>query len=183
MEIDTIEHLTVATTAAAENEAAKSARASELAAAKAALEAEKARRAEELDAMWEDIWADRDARADEIERRQREIDAYGQDEEEPYIPEAGEYTGLDAELGGIGEDVAAIRKSVNAADEDLKSLVDVAERRYINRINLTSQAPVIQITGQNTGRTAQDRQALADAIQQILLEQWASGSVRSTATP
>lgn len=73
-----------------------------------------------------------------------------------------------------------IDKSVSMSDEDIKALVDVAERRYVNNINLTSQTPVINVNGANTGRTAQDRRALADAIEQILLEQWASGSVRST---
>lgn len=74
-----------------------------------------------------------------------------------------------------------IEKSIDATQEDIKSLVDVAERRYVNNINLTAQTPVINVNGQNTGRTAADRQNLANAIRDVLLEQMSSGSSRSTA--
>ena len=90
------------------------------------------------------------------------------------------YDEIAGTLGDISGSVKGIEKSVNMSDEDIKALVDVAERRYVNQVNLTSQTPVITVNGANTGRTAQDRRALADAIEQILLEQWASGSVRST---
>ena len=90
------------------------------------------------------------------------------------------YDEIAGTLGDISGSVENIDKSVSMSDEDIKALVDVAERRYVNNINLTSQTPVINVNGANTGRTAQDRRALADAIEQILLEQWASGSVRST---
>lgn len=85
-------------------------------------------------------------------------------------------------LSSIADSVGSIEKSVDMSQEDLKSLVDVAERRYVNNINLTSQAPVIQITGQNTGNTAADRKNLADTIRDILVEQVASGSTINTAT-
>ena len=98
-------------------------------------------------------------------------------------------------VGGIGEyldDISQssastagsagnIEKSIDATQEDIKSLVDVAERRYVNQINLTAQTPVINVNGQNTGRTAADRQNLANAIRDVLLEQMSSGSSRSTA--
>ena len=67
------------------------------------------------------------------------------------------------------------------SDEDIKALVDIAERRHVNNINLTAQTPVINITGQNTGNTAADRQNLANTIRDILVEQVAAGSVISTA--
>ena len=90
------------------------------------------------------------------------------------------YDEIAGTLGDISGSVKNIDKTVSMSDEDIKALVDVAERRYVNQVNLTSQTPVITVNGANTGRTAQDRRALADAIEQILLEQWASGSVRST---
>lgn len=74
-----------------------------------------------------------------------------------------------------------IEKSIDATQEDIKSLVDVAERRYVNHINLTAQTPVINVNGQNTGRTAADRQNLANAIRDILAEQIASHANVSTA--
>lgn len=90
------------------------------------------------------------------------------------------FQGLNPEVEDIGSDVSAIKKSVAMSEEDIKSLVDMAERRYVNNINLTSQSPVIQIQGQNTGNTATDRKALADAIAKVLLEQSAAASVKST---
>ena len=90
------------------------------------------------------------------------------------------YDEIAGTLDDISGSVKNIDKTVSLSDEDIKALVDVAELRYVNNINLTSQAPVINVSGQNTGRTAQDRRALAEAIQRILLEESASGSVRST---
>ena len=43
-------------------------------------------------------------------------------------------------------------------------MVDIAERKSVNNINLTSQAPVITVQGQNTGNTEADRQSLADLL-------------------
>lgn len=88
-----------------------------------------------------------------------------------------------ANTGSTAASAKNIEKSVNMAKEDIKSLVDVAERRYVNRINLTAQTPVITVNGQNTGNTAADRQNLANAIRDILIEQMAAGSVRGAARP
>lgn len=85
------------------------------------------------------------------------------------------------DLDSIDASVGSIEKSVSAADEDIKSLVDLAERRYVAQVNLTSQTPVINVTGQNTGNTAADRKSLADALAEILVEQTAAGSTLSTA--
>ena len=93
------------------------------------------------------------------------------------------YDELSGPLGDIAGSVGSIEKSVKMSDEDIKSLVDVAERRYVNNVNLTAQTPVITVNGANTGRTAADRQSLANAIRDILIEQTASGSTRSTARP
>lgn len=90
--------------------------------------------------------------------------------------------GIGSSVGGsLGSDVSDIKKEVSMSEEDLKSLVDMAERQYVNNINLTAQTPVITVQGQNTGNTKEDRKALANAIRDILLEQAASASVRSTA--
>lgn len=86
-----------------------------------------------------------------------------------------------ASLGDIAGDVSSINKSATLANEDIKSLVDMAERRYVNNINLSTQAPVITVQGQNTGNSAADRRALADTIKTMLVEERASASLRSTA--
>lgn len=95
----------------------------------------------------------------------------------PYTPETPTYS----QVSGIAGSVKGIEKSVNMSDEDIRALVDVAERRYVNNVNLTAQTPVITINGANTGRTAADRQNLANAIRDILIEQVSAGSARTTA--
>ena len=60
-------------------------------------------------------------------------------------------------------------------------MVDMAERQYVNEINLTAQTPVINVNGQNTGNSKEDRKALANVIRDILVEQASSASFKSTA--
>lgn len=98
-------------------------------------------------------------------------------------PTTAAYTNIPTfdQISGIADSVEGIKKSVEMTDEDLQSLVDIAERRYVNNINLTSQAPVINVTGQNTGNTPADRQNLANALRDILVQQVAAGSVQTTA--
>ena len=93
------------------------------------------------------------------------------------------YDDIATQLSGIGGDVSSIKKSVDLSKEDIKSLVDVAERRYVKNINLTAQTPIVTVNGANTGRTAADRRDLANAIRDILLEQRAAGGVRATSLP
>lgn len=93
---------------------------------------------------------------------------------------SGLLEGINANTGATAGSAGAIEKSLGLAEEDLKSLVDVAEQRYVNRINLTSQTPVININGANTGNTQADRQRLADQLRDVLLEQMSAGSSRST---
>lgn len=87
------------------------------------------------------------------------------------------------EIKSIKSDTSAIRKAVILSKEDLKSLVDIAERRFINQVNLTTLRPIINVNGANTGRTEQDRLALANAIKEVLLEEVSSGSTVSTVIP
>ena len=90
------------------------------------------------------------------------------------------YDELLGDTNSIAGDVSSINKSVNMADEDLKNLVDMAERQYVNQINLTAQTPVVTINGANTGNTEEDRRKLGDTLRDIILEQAAAGSYRST---
>lgn len=83
-------------------------------------------------------------------------------------------SGIPGKLDQIGNDTAAIKRSVSLAEEDMKLLVDMAERQYVNNINLTAQTPVINVTGQNTGNTEMDRQYLANTIRDIIIEEAAS---------
>lgn len=85
-------------------------------------------------------------------------------------------SGINSALEDIGADTKAIRNSVALSEEDIRLLVDMATREYVNNINLTSQTPIINVNGQNTGDTEWDRQQLADTLKDILLEQSASGT-------
>jgi hypothetical protein len=86
-------------------------------------------------------------------------------------------------LGGIGASVANIEKEVAMSQEDIKHLADIAERRYVNHINLTTKSPVITVNGQNTGRMQDDANQLARMIAQVLMEQTSAGSTRSIVFP
>ena len=179
--IEAIQKTTFAATASAENEAAKANRNAALEEARQEVEQRTQDRADKLAQMW----ADRDAN-----HVARQIEIITKKMEPALTPDVGNLAGsgvpydeLSGQLGDIAGSVGSIEKSVKMSDEDIKSLVDVAERRYVNNVNLTAQTPVITVNGANTGRTAADRQSLANAIRDILIEQTASGSTRSTARP
>ncbi len=91
------------------------------------------------------------------------------------------YDQLSQNVAGIADSVKGIERSVDMSNEDIKSLVDIAERRYVNHINLTSKAPVLNIQGQNTGNTRRDFKNLEQILLNLLAEQTASGAVVSTA--
>ena len=178
--IDSIDKLTFASTAAAANEAAKASRADALAKAQAAVAKQEADRAANLNKMRSDAYSAHMQR--QVGIYNAKLDAAGTSGTSAGglygTPSFDEMAGT---LGDIGKDVNGIKKSVDLSNEDLKSLVDVATRRYVNNINLTSQTPVITINGQNTGRTKEDREALADAIALVLAEQIAAGAASTIA--
>ena len=180
--IDTIDKLNFASTAAAANEAAKASRADALAKAQAAVAKQEADRAANLNKMQSDAYSAHMQR--QVGIYNAKLDAAGTSGTSAGglydVPSFDEMAGT---LGDIGKDVNGIKKSVDLSNEDLKSLVDVATRRYVNNINLTSQTPVITINGQNTGRTKEDREALADALKLVLAEQWAAGATNAIAMP
>ena len=180
--IDAIDKLTFASTAAAANEAAKASRADALAKSQAAVAKQEADRAANLNRMRSDAYSAHMQR--QVGIYNAKLDAAGTSGTSAGglydVPAFDEMAGT---LGDIGKDVNGIKKSVDLSNEDLKSLVDVATRRYVNNINLTSQTPVITINGQNTGRTKEDREALADAIKLVLAEQWAAGATNAIAMP
>ena len=176
--ITPIEHVTFAADAALENEAAKASRNQRLDSLRQEVAQDAADRAQAL----EDMWAEREnshaARQAEIAARQAQTSEL---DEGNTLPDYTPYEGVPQDVKDIKSGVGGIQKTLNATAEDIKSLVDIAERRYINNINLNAPAPIITVQGANTGRTEADRQSMADAIRDILLEQVAAGAVRSTA--
>lgn len=91
------------------------------------------------------------------------------------------YDDIVGAIDDVGKDVKGIKKSVDLSKEDLKYMVDLTARRYVNNVNLTSQTPVITVNGQNTGNTEADREALARMLETVLLEQRAAGAARTIA--
>lgn len=89
------------------------------------------------------------------------------------IPQA---TSANELLGNIDKNTGKIAKTVDLSDEQIKMLVDVAERKYVNNVNLTSQTPMITVQGQNTGNTEKDAQNMADNLRDLLLDMMNAGS-------
>lgn len=156
-----LDHITIGTEAAIENKAAQATRNSELSNLKA------------------NVMANRLSRAVEISQRKAE-NAAGGSYNGGY---AATIDGIAGDVGDIKGSAASISKAVDMSKEDIKSLVDVATRQYVNKINFNSQTPIINVNGTNTGNTEADRKALADTIKDIIIEQAASSSYRPTAMP
>lgn len=89
------------------------------------------------------------------------------------IPQAADVKDL---LGNIDKNTGKIAKTVDLSDEQIKMLVDVAERKYVNNVNLTSQTPMITVQGQNTGNTEKDARNLADNLRDVLVDLMNAGS-------
>ena len=180
--IDAIDKLTFASTAAAANEAAKASRADALAKSQAAVAKQEADRAANLNKMRSDAYSAHMQR--QVGIYNAKLDAAGTSGTSAGglydVPSFDEMAGT---LGDIGKDVKGIKKSVDLSNEDVKMLVDVAARRYVNQVNLTSQTPVITINGQNTGNTKEDMAALESMLKTVLAEQWAAGGFRAVARP
>ena len=171
--IGAIDHVTFAATAAAEYQANKQARADDLAQRQAAYDQAVADRDAAIEQMQADRLADHAARQQEIADRQAAGTSAGATTND-YLSNIADSSASTAGSAG------SIEKSLDIAEEELKNLVDMAERQYVNKINLTAQSPVININGQNTGNTAADRQRLADMLRDVLLEQIAAGSSTTT---
>ena len=180
--IDAIDKLTFASTAAAANEAAKASRADALAKSQVAVAKQEADRAANLNKMRSDAYSAHMQR--QVGIYNAKLDAAGTSGTSAGglydVPAFDEMAGT---LGDIGKDVKGIKKSVDLSNEDVKMLVDVAARRYVNQVNLTSQTPVITINGQNTGNTKEDMAALESMLKTVLAEQWAAGGFRAVARP
>lgn len=137
--IDAIEKVTFGTTAQLENDAAKQARAADLAAYQDQINSQIAERDSALSAMKAEARAATAQREAEIAAAKAEAAAAGSGSTEPdwaaYSTGAGDIGNVD-HVGSVG----SVDEDVNIAEEDLKFLRDVAEMRYTqNLVTLTPQ--------------------------------------------
>ncbi len=175
--IELIDKVTFAASAAAHNEAAKSIMAKDLAALQEEVKSNEAKRAAQLSHMEAKAAAEETHRLAEIARKRYENDQIGAEGEndfniEDYVPKE-----ID-KVGSVGS-VKNVEGDVNLADEDLKLYRDLAERRYMNKLELKTLAPNINVTlpaGAGGNLTADD---VADKIRLMLIQEMASGTAVS----
>ncbi len=93
---------------------------------------------------------------------------------------AKKFSGINADgIGNIGKvgsvgSVKNVEGKISLADEDVKLYRDLAERRYMNQVELKTLAPNIHVTLPAGGTGGLDAQDVADHIKKMLVEQMSS---------
>lgn len=145
--IGLIDQVTFGTTAALENEAAKQARAADLAAYQDKINSQIEERNAALNAMASEAQAEKSQREAEIAAAKAEAAAAGSEATgsggEDYFGGGG--GGGSGNIGNVDyvDSVGSIEDDVNIAEEDLKFLRDVAEMRYVQ--NFVTLTPTVAV--------------------------------------
>lgn len=171
--IDLVDKVSFAASAAAENEAAKSARASELKSLQAQVEANAASREAQISQMKADAEAQKAERLAEIAAAQEQAKSVG-DEAGGGAGDVPAYQGGNIDSVGTVGRVKNIDGDVNLSDEDIKLYRDLAERRYMNNVELQTLAPNITINVPKGAGGNINEQDLANKLKAILIQQRAA---------
>lgn len=140
--IGLIDQVTFGTTAQLENEAAKQARAADLAAYQDQINQQIADRDAALDSMKAQARAETAQREAEIAAARAESAAAGSGSTEPDWAAYSTGTGDIGNVDHVGS-VGSVDEDVNIAEEDLKFLRDVAEMRYVQ--NFVTLTPTVAV--------------------------------------
>jgi hypothetical protein len=173
--LDTIQHVTFATKAAAENEAAKQARANDLAAYEQDLADAKAERDKHLDDLKSDLQNSIDDLRVKISASKisQAVNDGLQDAVSPLSDTSSSSVSALEDIKNNAEKTAgntgAMKDSMEIAEEDLKYMRDIAEREVINRF--TTAEIKIDMTNNNTINGEQDIDGIVEKIGQKLAEE------------
>lgn len=183
--IGAIDEVTFATSAAAENEAKKAANKADLDRLKSAMAAQEAERAANLAQIKAEAEAAKTERLAGIASAKAEAAAAGEESTggiSGNIPAySGDGLGDVGSVGSVGS-VKNIEGDVKLSDEDMKIYRDLAERRYMNNVELQTLAPNINVTlGQGANAKNLKPKDVANAIAKVLAEQQAAHTAVSHA--
>lgn len=167
--IETIEHLTFATEAAAKNEADKQARNAALEYQKENLVKQQKLREENLNNMKDTAQELFTIRMQEVWSAQAEINANSAAENDPKnnMPD---YSSMGQNLDNIAGDTGKMSDSLDTSEEDLKYLRDIAEQEAINRFT-TAEIKVDMGGVNNTVNNNADLDGIVDYLASKVEEQ------------
>lgn len=171
--IGAISQVSFAASASAKNEASKAARASNVAALNAAAEKDAAQRERYLNSLERQAERNRMERLAGIASAKAASDAAGTPSgtgSEGIPGYSGKGAGNIGKVGSVGN-VKNVEGEISLADEDLKLYRDLAERRYMNRVELKTMAPNINVTLPAGASGQMKPQEVADYIKKMLIEQ------------
>ena len=179
--IGAISQVSFAASASAKNEASKAARASNVAALNAAAEKDAAQRERYLNSLERQAERNRMERLAGIASAKAASNAAGASSGagSAGIPGySGKGAGNIGKVGSVGN-VKNVEGEISLADEDMKLYRDLAERRYMNQVELKTLAPNINVTLPAGASGQMKPQDVADYIKKMLIEQMNSHTALS----
>ncbi len=88
---------------------------------------------------------------------------------------AGGGSGGKSNVGSVDK-VKSVQDDISLADEDVKMFRDLAERKYINKIELKTVQPSINVTENNKGGGGSDAKGIANLLAKVIEEERSEGT-------